>query len=69
MKGFVQMTTVDGTRCVHAVENIVCIFEDGNGSFVALKDSQRKEKGSYGGLEVQESFSEMKARISEAIKN
>lgn len=69
MKGFVEMTTQDGTRCLHSVENIACIFQDGSGSFVALKDSQRKDnKGSYGGLEVQESFSEMKSRISEAMK-
>lgn len=69
MKGFLEMTTQDGTRCLHSVENIVCVFQDGSGSFVALKDSPRKDKGIYGGLEVQESFSEMKARISEAIKN
>lgn len=68
MKGFVEMTTQDGTRVLHSVENIVCVFQDGRGSFVALKDSARDDEN-YGGLEVQESFSEMKARISEAIKN
>lgn len=68
MKGFVEMTTQDGTRVLHSVENIACIFQDGSGCFVALKDSVPDDEN-YGGLEVQESFSEMKARISEAIKN
>lgn len=68
MKGFVEMTTQDGTRVLHSVEYIACVFQDGHGSFVALKDSARDNEN-YGGLEVQESFSEMKARISEAIKN
>ena len=68
MKGFVEMTMLNDTHVLHPVENIACVYQDGSGSFVALKDSTQK-KDCYGGLEVQESFSEMKARISEAMKN
>lgn len=51
MKGFVEMTTRDGTRVLHSVENIICVFQDGSGCFVALKDSSPDDEN-YGGLEV-----------------
>ena len=47
MKGFVEMTMQDGTRVLHSVENIACVFQDGRGSFVALKDSARDDEN-YG---------------------